>query len=102
MIVIKRMPPIRSKLIEGIRSVIYEHSDERRKFLNKTGHRIYDGWIREKKSEWIRITFLGGGRQVGRSALFLQTPESRILLDCGIDVAASEENAYPFLEIPEF
>jgi len=99
---IKRMPPIRSKLIEGIRSVLYENSDYRRKFLNKVGHRIYDGWIREKKSEWIRLTFLGGGRQVGRSALFLQTPESRILLDCGIDVAAPEEHAYPFLESPEF
>lgn len=76
---IKRMPPIRSKLIESIRSVLYENSDYRRKFLNKVGHRIYDGWIREKKSEWIRLSFLGGGRQVGRSALFLQTPESRIL-----------------------
>lgn len=99
---IKRMPPIRSKLIESIRSVLYENSDYRRKFLNKVGHRIYDGWIREKKSEWIRLTFLGGGRQVGRSALFLQTPESRILLDCGIDVAAPKEQAYPFLESPEF
>jgi len=99
---IKRMPPIRSKLIEGIRSVLYENSDYRRKFLNKVGHRIYDGWIREKKSEWIRLTFLGGGRQVGRSCLFLQTPESRILLDCGIDVAAPKDRAYPFLESPEF
>jgi len=99
---IKRMPPIRSKLIESIRSVLYENSDYRRKFLNKIGHRIYDGWIREKKSEWVRITFLGGGRQVGRSALFLQTPESRILLDCGIDVAAQKEEMYPFLESPEF
>ncbi|MFC1801324.1 beta-CASP ribonuclease aCPSF1 [Nanoarchaeota archaeon] len=99
---IKRMPPIRSKLIENIRAVLYENSDYRRKFLNRTGHRVYDGWIREKKSEWIRITFLGGGRQVGRSAIFLQTPESRILLDCGIDVAASDEAAYPFLESPEF
>lgn len=100
---IKRMPPIRSKLIESIRSVLYENSDYRRKFLNKVGHRIYDGWIREKKSEWIRLSFLGGGRQVGRSALFLQTPESRILLDCGIDVgAANKEDTYPLLESPEF
>ena len=45
---IKRLPPIRSKLIESIRAVLYEHADERKKFLNKTGHRIYDGWIREK------------------------------------------------------
>ena len=62
---------------------------------------MYDGWLREKKNEWIRVTFLGGARQVGRSCLLLQTPESRVLLDCGIDVA-SEQQPYPFLECPEF
>ncbi|RMF55348.1 beta-CASP ribonuclease aCPSF1 [Candidatus Woesearchaeota archaeon] len=98
---IKRTPTIRSKLIESIRSVLYEHSDYRRKFLHKTGKRIYDGWIRGKKEGWVRVTYLGGARQVGRSCLFLQTAESRILLDCGIDVA-SEDQAYPHLEAPEF
>ena len=98
---IKRTPAIRSQLIESIRATLYENSDHRRKFLDKTGHRIYDGWIRGKKEEWIRVTYLGGARQVGRSALFLQTPESRILLDCGINVASDEE-AYPYLESPEF
>src|SRR3989344_1460311 len=98
---IRRTPAIRSQIIENIQSVLYQHSDYRRKFLNKTGHRIYDGWIREKKNEWIRISYLGGARQVGRSCLFLQTPESRVLLDCGIDVA-NEAQPYPFLEAPEF
>jgi len=99
---VRRTPAIRSKLIENIRAVLYQSSDYRRKFMDKIGHRIYDGWIREKKHEWIRISYLGGGRQVGRSCLFLQTPESRILLDCGIDVAADESNMYPLLEAPEF
>jgi KH/beta-lactamase-domain protein len=98
---IRRTPAIRSLLIENIRSVIYQNSDYRRKFLDKIGHRIYDGWLRGKKHEWIRLTMLGGGRQVGRSCLFLQTPESRILLDCGIDIA-SNDHAYPHLEAPEF
>lgn len=98
---IRRTPAIRSELIENIRGVLYHNSDYRRKFLDKTGHRIYDGWMREKKHEWIRISYLGGGRQVGRSCLFLQTPESRILLDCGVNVADDNE-AYPFLESPEF
>jgi len=98
---IRRTPAIRSKLIEDIRLVLYQNSDYRRKFLDKTGHRIYDGWIREKKKEWIRVSYLGGGRQVGRSCILLQTPESRILLDCGINVANDDE-AYPFLESPEF
>lgn len=101
---IRRTPAIRSKIIEGIRSVLYQESDYRRKFLNKIGHRVYDGWIREKKIEWIRITFLGGAREVGRSCLFLQTPESRVLLDCGINVAlpTNHKEAYPSLEVPEF
>ncbi len=98
---VRRIPPLRSKLIEGIRSTLYENSDYRKKFLNKVGHRVYDGWLREKKSEWVRLTMLGAGRQVGRSCLYLQTPESRILLDCGIDVA-SEAEPYPYLEVPEF
>lgn len=98
---IRRTPAIRSQLIENIRAVLYQHSDYRRKFLDKTGHRIYDGWIRGKKHEWIRISFLGGARQVGRSCLFLQTPESRVLIDCGIDVAGFGSESYPYLEVPE-
>lgn len=98
---IKRLPPVRSSIIENIRSVLYENSDYRRKFLNKTGERVYNGWLRQKKEEWVRITYLGGARQVGRSALFLQTPESRILLDCGIDPSKIEET-FPHLEAPEF
>ena len=47
------------------------------------------------------MTYLGAGREVGRSAILLQTPESRVLLDCGVNLA-SEENAYPYLEAPEF
>ena len=99
--IVRRTPPIRSVLIENIRAVLFQHSEYRRKFLDKVGHRIYDGWLREKKSEWVRLTFLGGARQVGRSCLFLQTPESRLILDCGINVA-SEQEPFPMLDAPEF
>ncbi len=98
---VKRTPPIKSDIIEKIRGVLYEHSDYRRKFLNKTGERVYNGWLRQKKEEWVRLTYLGAARQVGRSAILLQTPESRVLLDCGID-PSSLDGAYPFLEAPEF
>jgi len=102
--VIQRKPVIRSQLIDNIRSVLYLNNDYRKKFLDKTGHRIYDGWLRGKKDEWIRVTYLGGGRQVGRSCILLQTPESRILLDCGLDpsIDIDSSEAYPFLEAPEF
>ena len=99
--VIRRTPVIRSPIIETIREVLYQNNDYRRKFLHKTGERIYNGWLRTKKEEWVRITYLGAGRQVGRSCILLQTPESRILLDCGID-PADGEHQYPFLDAPEF
>jgi uncharacterized protein len=99
---VKRNPPIRSKLLEGIRSVLYENADYRKKFLNQVGHKVYDGWLKDKENEWIRVSYLGGARQVGRSCLLLQTPMSRIVLDCGIDVSANNQNAYPFLDAPEF
>ncbi len=98
---IQRTAAIKSKIVENIRSVLYENSDFRRNFLHKTGERIYNGWLRQKKEEWIRITYLGSAREVGRSAILLQTPESRILMDCGINVA-DNKSPYPYLEAPEF
>ncbi|MDP3734591.1 MAG: beta-CASP ribonuclease aCPSF1 [Nanoarchaeota archaeon] len=99
---VKRMPPIRSKLIESIRSVLYENADYRKKFLDRTGHRIYDGWIRSKKHEWVRLSCLGASRQVGRTCFLLQTPESRVLIDCGIDPGEEGTESYPYLDAPEF
>jgi uncharacterized protein len=101
---IRRKPAIRSEIIENIRSVLYQNSDYRKKFLDKVGHRIYDGWIRGKKNEWVRLGFLGGARQVGRSCLLLQTPESRIMLDCGINPALTTDDPefYPYFECPDF
>ena len=100
--IIRRTPEIRSQLIENIRSVLYQNNDERRKFLHGVGERVYNGWTRGKREEWIRISMLGAGRQVGRSAILLQTPESRILLDCGINPAGYGSESYPMLEAPEF
>jgi len=99
---VNRTPAIKSKLIENIRYVLYENNDFRRKFLHKVGKRIYDGWKREKKKEWVRISFLGAARQVGRSCFLLQTQESRVLLDCGIDTAAPDSSMFPHMDAPEF
>lgn len=99
---VRRIPPIRSPLIENIRAVLYESSDYRRKFLNKIGKRIYEGWTKGRKEEWVRISCLGAAREVGRSCFLLQTPESKVLLDCGINVAAPTEHAFPYLDAPEF
>jgi len=100
---VKRTPAIKSILMENIRQLLYDESDYRRKFLNNVGKRIYNGWVRGKKDDWVRVSFLGGAREVGRSCLFLQTSESRILLDCGVNMAvSSDEGRFPILEAPEF
>jgi uncharacterized protein len=99
---INRTPAIRSRLIENIRAVLYENSEFRRKFLNNIGKRIYGGWTKEKRNEWVRISFLGASREVGRSCYLMQTSESKVLLECGINAAAPDAYAFPYLDIPEF
>jgi len=99
---IQRSPAIKSQITENIREVLYANNNYRRKFLNSIGEKIYKGWNPEKVEGWIRITFLGGARQVGRSSMLLQTQNSKILLDCGIDVASSGSEKFPSFDIPEF
>jgi KH/beta-lactamase-domain protein len=99
---VQRSPAIRSKITENIRNVLYLNNTYRKRFLNQIGQGIYKEWNPEKIEEWVRLTFLGSGRQVGRSCLLLTTPESKIILDCGIDVAAQNRDRFPILDVPEF
>jgi len=99
---VQRSPSINSKIVENIREVLYANNNYRRKFLNSVGKKVYNEWSTEKTGEWVRLTFLGSARQVGRSCLLLQTPKSKILLDCGIDVSAQGEEKFPYFNIPEF
>jgi len=99
---IQRSPAIKSQITENIREVLYENNNYRRKFLNSIGKKIYKEWNPEKIDEWVRLTFLGGARQVGRSCILLSTPVSKILLDCGIDVASQGSDKFPIFDVPEF
>jgi len=100
--VVQRSPVIPSKITEKIRSVLYANNTYRRKFLNDIGKKIYSEWNPEKMDIWVRLTYLGGGRQVGRSCLLLHTPNSKVLLDCGINPAIAEgQERFPYLDITE-
>ncbi|RLG11954.1 beta-CASP ribonuclease aCPSF1 [Candidatus Pacearchaeota archaeon] len=99
---IQRAASIKSKITESVREVLYANNNYRRRFLNKIGEKIYKEWSSEKVEEWVRVSFLGGGRQVGRSCLLLQTPQSKIILDCGIDIASHGKDKFPFLDVSEF
>ncbi len=93
-----RAPPIPSKTVEEIRQYLRTVHDERQDFLHRTGRRI----SREPSpgEQYVRVTSLGGFRQVGRSAVLLTTRESKVLIDCGVDVS-SENNGGPYLNAPE-
>ncbi len=99
---VQRSAAIKSQITDNVRSVLYANNNYRRRFLNKVGKKIYQGWSPEKSDIWVRLTLLGGGRQVGRSSLLLQTPNSNVLIDCGVDVAASGKDKFPFFNIPGF
>jgi len=99
---VQRSSAIKSKITEDIRAVLYLNNTQRKKFLNSIGTKIYKEWSPDKIDEWVRITALGGGRQVGRSCFLLSTPVSKILIDCGIDVSSNGKDKFPYLDVPEF
>ena len=99
---VQRSAAITSKITDNVREALYANNTYRRKFLNNIGKKVYNEWNPEKVDEWVRVTFLGSAREVGRSCMLLQTPVSKILLDCGINVAASDKEKFPVFNIPEF
>ncbi|MBI4095798.1 MAG: beta-CASP ribonuclease aCPSF1 [DPANN group archaeon] len=99
---VRRESVIPSKITQNIRSVLYQDSEWRRKFLDRVGKRIYEVRKSTIDEQWARVSFLGAARQVGRSCFLLQTPESKILFDCGINVAAHGKFQFPYLNVPEF
>jgi len=93
---IVRKPIIPSHIIRTIRDTIKKESKDRRSFLKRVGIRIHER--RTKSTDWVRVCPLGGFREVGRSAALVQSNESNILLDCGVNVAAEGKDAYPYLD----
>lgn len=91
-----RAPPIESSIIKSIRRYLRDESDFRRDFLKKVGRRIYRDKMIE--DDWLRVTALGGCREVGRNAFLLSTPETRVLIDCGVSVGSE---GMPYLYVPE-
>ncbi len=96
---IYRAPVIDSELIKSIRKMLHKDVAYRKKFLNKLGEKIYS---EGKEVEWIRLTGLGSFREVGRSCILLQTPQTRVLLDCGMAVSLTATKPYPYLDVAEF
>ncbi|MHC1594377.1 MAG: beta-CASP ribonuclease aCPSF1 [Methanotrichaceae archaeon] len=93
-----RTPPVRSSTIANVKEYLRSVQTERKDILKTIGRRIHRDVA--SKDKWVRITTLGGCREVGRSCMLLSTPESKILIDCGVNVG-SNDNATPYLYVPE-
>ncbi len=97
--VVVRTPPLASKTVSQIRAILQNESELRKKILRKIGERIHRPPV--LKSDFIRVTALGGFREVGRTSILLQTIESSVLIDCGVNVGSTLQ-PFPRLDMPEF
>ncbi len=93
---VMRAPPIPSKTISDVRGYLRYSKDERSAMLKKVARNLVRPVI--EGEQWVRVTTLGGFRQVGRSASLLTTRNSKILIDCGLDPGS---DATPYFAIPE-
>ena len=98
---ILRSPPIPSKIVAHMRHYLHAESKERERILRTVGERIFRLPVYGVGD--IRISALGGFQEVGRSAILVQTRESQVLLDCGINPGSTNPlEAFPRLDAPEF
>ena len=100
-IVVKKGSDLPSTSIKTIYYVKQAESESRSEFYRQIGEEIF----RPKLSKASNVTLksLGGFNQVGRSCMLLTTPESKILLDCGIlPNARNTWDSYPRLDWADF
>jgi len=94
-----RSPTMESNILKGALHLYVKHAKDRKKFLKNVSVRINRGLKTEKL--WVRIHALGAAREVGRSAFLVETPNSKILLDAGVNIASREE-MFPALDVLRF
>ncbi len=94
-----RAPSHESDTLRKIIDYMLTQSEYRLQVLRSIGERIHRGVVFE--NTYVRITALGGFMEVGRSAILVETPESRILLDLGVNPAAYGYEMFPRIDIEQ-
>jgi hypothetical protein len=93
--VVLRTPTMESSTINGIRKAMLKEAQSRKRFLASLGKKVC---APVKKSDWVKVTALGGFREVGRTSILLQTPNDKILIDCGINADTFDPTrSFPYL-----
>ncbi|AFH43069.1 beta-lactamase domain protein [Fervidicoccus fontis Kam940] len=96
-----RAPPTSSKILDSILGQLIAESNYRKTFLRNIGERIHRDLLFKTNS--IRIIALGGFQEVGRSAILVETNESKILLDAGVNPGSSSfPSIAPRFDVDEF
>ncbi|MFZ8789852.1 MAG: beta-CASP ribonuclease aCPSF1 [Acidilobaceae archaeon] len=95
-----RKPPMASRVLDSIMRHLAVASAERRKALREIGDRIYRDIT--VGTRYIRVIGLGSFCEVGRSAILVDTGESKVLLDSGISPSSNGVDALPYFNTPEF
>ena len=86
-----------SNTIKTINYQLKVSSAERAKQLKSVGEEIFRSRLVQKSE--VSLLTLGGFGQVGRSCMLLTTPDSKVLIDCGINPGArTPAEAYPRLD----
>lgn len=94
---IRKATATTSSTIQTINYNLRISNAERTKQFKQIGDEIFRPRIAQKSE--VSLLTLGGFGQVGRSCMLLITPESKILLDCGVNPGArSASEAYPRLD----
>lgn len=93
-----RKIPVESKIINDVYSVLAKFSAYRADFMRALGERIHRDVV--FKNNYVRITALGGFMEVGRSAILVETRESKVLLDFGVNtgILDNPSKAYPIID----
>ncbi|MEM4700483.1 MAG: beta-CASP ribonuclease aCPSF1 [Candidatus Nezhaarchaeales archaeon] len=85
--VVRRVPPLHSKIAHQVTRFIYKNSKYRQKILRNIGLRIHRSAL--LKEGEVAVEALGGFHEVGRSALLVRAGETSVLIDCGVKPSAS-------------
>ncbi|MDX1440905.1 MAG: beta-CASP ribonuclease aCPSF1 [Nitrosopumilaceae archaeon] len=94
---VRKATTIPSRTIQTIKSTLKQSSADRSKQLREIGDEIFRPRLAQRSE--VSLFTLGGFGQVGRSSMLLSTPESKILIDCGVNPGArSPMDAYPRLD----
>jgi hypothetical protein len=83
---VRKATTIPSSTIQAINYNLKVSSSDRAKHLKQIGENIFRQRLAQKSE--VSLLTLGGFGQVGRSSMLLVTPESKILIDCGVNPGA--------------